>query len=121
MENVLIKQMRLECTNSIFLEEEYDPCIVGYNGRSGVVVYDIDLLSGLELVIMNHRDYDIRIGINGGSAYYEIEDAECFWNKRFDNLHRMKNFGQLDGKFPPAFLKRDKDFEKDQYEAGSSK
>jgi len=109
----LLQTMKEECKNSFFFDEDYDSCIIGLDGRTGSVVYDIDLLSERELIIMNGRDYDVWVTMNGGAAFYEYEDALRFWKKRFEDLEEMNRRCQLGGKQPPAYFVADTDNEED--------
>ena len=100
----LLKQMKEECKESIFLDEAYDSCILGYDGMTGSIIYDIDKLSELEVINMNFRHYDFRVAINGGACFYEFEDALKYWEIRFADTDQMQRRGQLSGKFAPSYF-----------------
>jgi hypothetical protein len=104
MEVKMIKQMREECKNSIFLDEVYDNGIIGLDGMTGSVIYDIDWLAELEMAIMNSRDYDFRVAMNGGARYYENFDALKVWKKRFKDLDQRQKKGLLGMMAAPSYM-----------------
>ncbi|MBN2396425.1 MAG: hypothetical protein JXC36_08205 [Candidatus Atribacteria bacterium] len=104
MEENLLKQMKDECKNSFFLDEEYDIFIRGFFGRTDSVIYDIDGLAEYYLITMNCRQYDFNVAMNAGVAYYEFEDALKYWKRRFEALEEMQRRGQLNGKIAPTYF-----------------
>lgn len=105
-----IKEMKEECPRSIFLPEEYDDAIEGYCGMSDAIVYDIKWLAQHQVSVMNYRDYDIRVAMNGGARYYEFQDGIKYWKRRFDDFNRFKKLGVYGDKIPPTYyMDLDKD------------
>lgn len=104
MEEYLLNQMKEDCKNSIFLDEEYDIFITGFDGRTDSVIYDLEGLAEYYLINMNCRQYDFWIAMNAGVEYYEFEDALAYWKRRFEALDEMQRRGQLNGKMPPTYL-----------------
>jgi len=53
---------------------------------------------------MNYRDYDVRVAMNVGVAYYEFQDGIKYWKKRFDDFNRFQKLGVYGDKIPPTYF-----------------
>jgi hypothetical protein len=100
----LLKVMKSECKASYFLSNEFDLGIIGFDSMTDAVIYDLEILADIYITEMNFRDYDYRIGYNGGAAYYILEDGVRYWKQKFKHLQKLQKKGLLNGLIAPSYF-----------------